>query len=113
MTQPRWSNSKTAAGLVLVVLFALWPQRAYAQADRGMHLALGLHPSHLIAFYLAANNVCFLTTYGTLLAAVSFGQTGTTQIGKYQLNHSFMLPSMVTVVTGIIIALALNAVIGI
>src|SRR4030095_136116 len=32
----------------------------------------------------------FLPTYGTLLAAVSFDQTGTTRIGNYLLNHSFM-----------------------
>jgi len=44
-----------------------------------------------------------------LLAAVSFDQTGTTRIGKYLLNHSFMLPGMVTVVSGIVIALALNS----
>lgn len=76
-------------------------------------LALGLQPSHLIAFYLAANSVFFLPTYGTLLAAVSFDQTGTTKLGKYLLNYSFMLSGMVTVVMGIIIALGLNAVIGI
>ena len=74
-------------------------------------LALGLQPARLVAFYLAANSVFFLPTYGTLLAAVSFDQTGTTRIGKYLLNHSFMLPGMVTVVTGILIALALNSVI--
>jgi len=72
-------------------------------------LALGLQSSHLVAFYLAANSVFFLPTYGTLLAAVSFDQTGTTRIGKYLLNHSFMLPGMVTVVSGIVIALALNS----
>ena len=76
-------------------------------------LALGLRPSHLIAFYLAANSVFFLPTYGTLLAAVSFDQTRTTKIGKYLLNHSFMLPGMVTVVSGIIIALGLSSVVHI
>jgi anaerobic C4-dicarboxylate transporter-like protein len=74
-------------------------------------LALGLQTSHLVAFYVAANSVFFLPTYGTLLAAVSFDQTGTTRIGKYLLNHSFMLPGMVTVVTGVLIALALSTVI--
>jgi anaerobic C4-dicarboxylate transporter DcuA len=75
-------------------------------------LAMGLQPSHLIAFYLAANSVFFLPTYGTLLAAVSFDQTGTTKIGKYLLNHSFMLPGMVTVVSAIVIALALKPLVG-
>jgi len=75
-------------------------------------LAMGLQSSHLIAFYLAANSVFFLPTYGTVLAAVSFDQTGTTKIGKYLLNHSFMLPGMVTVVSAILIALALNPLVG-
>jgi anaerobic C4-dicarboxylate transporter DcuA len=70
-------------------------------------LALGMQPSLLIAFYPAANGVFLLPTYGTLLAAVSFDQTGTTRIGKYLLNHSFMLPGLVTMVTAIAIALLL------
>ena len=73
-------------------------------------LALGMKPLLLIALYPAANSVFFLPTYGTLLAAVSFDQTGTTRIGKYLLNHSFMLPGMVTVVTAIVIALSLTVV---
>jgi len=71
-------------------------------------LALGLHPALLIAFYPAANGVFFLPTYGTVLAAVSFDQTGTTKIGKYLLNHSFMLPGLVTVISAILIALLLG-----
>lgn len=70
-------------------------------------LALGMPPALLIAFYPAANSVFFLPTYGTLLAAVSFDQTGTTKIGRFLLNHSFMLPGLVTVVTAIAIALLL------
>ncbi len=101
-----------AAGL-FVLSNLLFSAAATVVIFMPLGLALGLRPSHLIAFYLAANSVFFLPTYGTLLAAVSFDQTGTTKIGKYLLNHSFMLPGMVTVLTGIIIALALNAVIHI
>ena len=71
-------------------------------------LALGLSPALLIAFYPAANSVFVLPTYGNLLAAVSFDQTGTTRIGKYLLNHSFMLPGLVTVVAAIVISLSLS-----
>ena len=60
------------------------------------------------ALYPAANGIFFLPTYGTLLAAVSFDQTGTTKIGKYLLNHSFMLPGLVTITSTIIIALLLS-----
>jgi len=70
-------------------------------------LALGMPPSLLIAFYPAANSVFFLPTYGTLLAAVNFDQTGTTKIGRYLLNHSFMRPGLVTMATAILIALLL------
>jgi anaerobic C4-dicarboxylate transporter DcuA len=71
-------------------------------------LAVGLPPYLLVAFYPAANSVFFFPTYGTLLAAVSFDQTGTTKIGKLLLNHSFMLPGLVTVVSSVIIALSLG-----
>jgi anaerobic C4-dicarboxylate transporter DcuA len=73
-------------------------------------LALGLQPMLLVALYPAANSVFFLPTYGTLLAAVSFDQTGTTKIGKYLLNHSFMLPGLVSTVAAIILALSLSAI---
>ena len=73
-------------------------------------LALSLPVSMLIAFYPAANGVFFLPTYGTLLAAVSFDQTGTTKIGKYLLNHSFMLPGLVSMVSAVIIALILSTI---
>jgi len=74
-------------------------------------LALALPTRFLIAFYPAANSVFILPTYGTLLAAVSFDQTGTTKIGKYLLNHSFMLPGLVTVISAIVIALVLSAIV--
>lgn len=75
-------------------------------------LALQLPTRYLIAFYPAANSVFFLPTYGSLLAAVSFDRTGTTRIGKYLLNHSFMLPGLVTVISAIVIGLILSAIIS-
>jgi anaerobic C4-dicarboxylate transporter-like protein len=71
-------------------------------------IAVGLPPYLLVAFYPAANSVFFFPTYGTLLAAVSFDQTGTTKIGKLLLNHSFMLPGLTTVITSVVVALALG-----
>ena len=72
-------------------------------------MAIGLPTPLLIAFYPAASGNFFLPTYGTVLAAVSFDQTGTTRIGKWVLNHSFMRPGLVTMVSSILIALALSA----
>ena len=45
--------------------------------------------------------------HGTVLAAVSFDQTGTTHIGRYLLNHSFMLPGLVTTFCATLAALVL------
>src|SRR5262245_275108 len=73
-------------------------------------LALALPTKFLIAFYPAANSVFVLPTYGTLLAAISFDQTGTTKIGKYLLNHSFILPGLVAVFSAIVIALVLSTI---
>lgn len=64
-------------------------------------IALGLSPVALIAAFPAVNGYFFLPTYGTLLAAISFDQTGTTRIGKYVLNHSFMLPGLVSTIVAI------------
>ena len=75
-------------------------------------LALELPTRYLIAFYPAANSVFFLPTYGTVLAAVSFDRTGSTRIGKYLLNHSFMLPGLVTVISAIVIGLVLSSILS-
>jgi anaerobic C4-dicarboxylate transporter DcuA len=54
------------------------------------------------------NGNFFLPTYGTVLAAVSFDATGTTRIGRWLVNHSFMRPGLVTtaVATGAALVLA-------
>jgi anaerobic C4-dicarboxylate transporter DcuA len=73
-------------------------------------VALGMPAWQLIGFYPAAAGNFFLPTYGTLLAAVSFDGTGTTTVGTYLVNHSFMRPGLVTMVSATIIGLALSSV---
>ena len=86
----------------------LFSQAATVSLLMPVGLALGLPVPLLIAFYPAAAGLFFLPTYGTVLAAVSFDQTGTTRIGKYLLNHSFMRPGLVTTVSTLVIALLLS-----
>jgi anaerobic C4-dicarboxylate transporter DcuA len=71
-------------------------------------IALGVGAPVLIAVFPAVNGYFFLPTYATLLAAISFDQTGTTKIGKYVLNHSFMLPGMVATICSVIIGLVIG-----
>jgi len=72
-------------------------------------VALGLPAHLLIGTYPAVNGNFFLPTYGTVLAAVSFDQTGTTKIGRYLLNHSFMIPGLVTTATATVVGLILSS----
>ena len=44
---------------------------------------------------------------GTVLAAVSFDRTGTTRIGSWVINHSFMRPGLVTTIVATCASLAL------
>ncbi len=71
-------------------------------------LALDMPTPLLIALYPAVNGIFFLPTYGTMLAAVSFDRTGTTRIGKYVVNHSFMLPGLVTTISAVLLAFAFS-----
>lgn len=96
-----------AAGMFLLSTM-LFSQTATVALLMPIGLALGVSVPLLIAFYPASNGLFFLPTYGTILAAVSFDQTGTTKIGKYLLNHSFMRPGLVTLVTAVLISLVLS-----
>lgn len=74
-------------------------------------VALGIGAPALIAMFPAVSGYFFLPTYATLLAAICFDQTGTTKIGKYVLNHSFMRPGLVATISSVIIGFVLAKVV--
>jgi anaerobic C4-dicarboxylate transporter len=90
----------------------LFSQAATVVTLMPVGLQLGLSPALLVAMYPAVNGAFFLPTYGTVLAAVAFDQTGTTRIGKYLLNHSFMRAGLVTTISATLLALLLSRVVG-
>src|SRR6185312_1971910 len=95
-----------ALGLfVLSILLA--SQAATVVTLMPVALGIGLGAPLLIAMFPAVNGYFFLPTYATMLAAISFDQTGTTRIGKYVLNHSFMLPGMVATTSSVTIGFVL------
>ena len=71
--------------------------------------AIALPPAVFLGVYPAVNGTFFLPTYGTVLAAVSLDQTGTTRIGKLVLNHSFMLPGIASTLASTAVALVLTS----
>jgi len=88
----------------------LYSQASTAKALMPLGLSLGLPPAFLIGIFPAVNGHFFIPGYPTLLTAIQFDRTGTTRIGKYVLNHSFMLPGIVTVVTSVIAGLVLQSI---
>ena len=95
-----------AAGLFVLSLL-LFSQAAAIAILGPVAVAIGLPAPLIVGAYPAVNGNFFLPTYGTVLAAVSFDQTGTTRIGRYLLNHSFMRPGLVATATSTVAALAL------
>jgi anaerobic C4-dicarboxylate transporter DcuA len=85
----------------------LYSQAATVAALMHVGVGLGISLPLLIAMFPAVNGYFFLPTYGTIVAAISFDQTGTTGIGKYVLNHSFMLPGLVATAATLSIGLAI------
>ncbi|SKA34261.1 anaerobic C4-dicarboxylate transporter DcuA [Chitinophaga eiseniae] len=88
--------------IALFILSALlFSQAATTKALMPLGLSLGILPAHLVAMFPAVNGDFFLPGYPTLLAAINFDRTGSTQIGKYLVNHSFMIPGIVSVAVSV------------
>lgn len=93
-------------GLALFVMsILLFSQAATIRAMLPLGIALGISPYMLIALFPAVNGYFFIPNYPTVVAAINFDRTGTTHIGKYILNHSFMMPGLVA--TGVSVGLGL------
>ena len=88
-------------------LALLYSQAATVRAIVPLGIALGISPMMLIALFPAVNGYFFIPNYPTVVAAINFDRTGTTGIGKWILNHSFMMPGMVATIVSIVIGLLL------
>ena len=85
----------------------LYSQAATVRALVPLGIALANSPYMLIALFPAVNGYFFIPNYPTVVAAINFDRTGTTGIGKWILNHSFMMPGMVATIVSIVVGLLL------
>lgn len=93
-------------GIALFLMsILLFSQAATVRALLPLGIALGISPYMLIALFPAVNGYFFIPNYPTVVAAINFDRTGTTHIGKYILNHSFMIPGLIA--TGVSVLLGL------
>lgn len=94
-----------------VALFAmsilLYSQAATIRAIAPLGIALGISPWMLIALFPAVNGYFFIPNYPTIIAAINFDRTGSTRIGKWVLNHSFMMPGLITTAVSLSVGLLL------
>ena len=72
-----------------------------------MALQLGVDPVVIVGFIGASYGYFILPTYPSDLAAIGFDPTGTTRIGKYIVNHSFLVPGLIGVATSCLVGTVL------
>jgi len=105
---------QTSPWLLAVVLFfaaaLLYSQAATAKALMPAALAIGVSPLTAVAAFPAVSALFVLPTYPTLLAAVEMDDTGSTRIGKYVFDHPFLVPGVVNIVTSVVLAYLIGAV---
>ena len=69
---------------------------------------LGIPGPVLLGVLPAVYGYFFIPNYPSDIATVNFDRSGTTVIGKYLLNHSFMMPGLICVTTSTIVAYLLT-----
>ena len=103
--------------LAVALFFAsmlLYSQAATAKAIMPVVIAaLGITATNadsayiLVASFAAVSALFVLPTYPTLLGAVQMDDTGSTRIGKFVFNHSFILPGIIAIVFAVALGFAI------
>jgi anaerobic C4-dicarboxylate transporter DcuA len=101
----------SAPWLFAFALFALsvllYSQAATVRALMPLGISLGIPAPALMAMFPAVNGYFFIPNYPTIVAAINFDRTGTTRIGRFVLNHSFMVPGLISTAGAIAIGFLL------
>ena len=83
-------------------------QGAVVVAMLPLAYSLGIPGPVLLGVLPSVYGYFFIPNYPSDIATVNFDRSGTTVIGKYLLNHSFMMPGLVSVVVSTLIGLLLT-----
>lgn len=74
-------------------------------------LSLGLSPALLIGIMPSCYGYFFIPNYPSDIATCTFDVSGTTKIGRFYFNHSFMVPGIIGVVSACLIGYGLATII--
>lgn len=89
----------TYAVMLLLISKFVNSQAAALVAFVPLALNIDVNPAIILAFAPACYGYYILPTYPSDLAAIQFDRSGTTHIGKFVINHSFILPGLIGVFT--------------
>ena len=103
----------TYAVALLIVSKLVNSQAAAISAMVPVALSIGVHPGYVVAFAAACYGYYILPTYPSDLATIQFDRSGTTKIGKYVINHSFILPGLIGVSVSCLVGYLIAAARGI
>lgn len=93
----------TYALVLFIVSKLVNSQAAALAAIAPVGVSLGVDPKVMIAFLPACYGYFILPTYASDLACIGFDRSGTTRIGKFVINHSFIIPGLIGVGTGCLV----------
>ena len=95
--------------VALFILSAvLFSQGATVTALVPMGIGLGISPADLVWMFPAVSGYFMIPAGGAIIGCVAFDRTGTTQIGKFVFNHSYMLPGIVTTLSQLAIGYVIS-----
>ena len=83
-------------------------QAATAKMMLPVAITMGLPVPLLIGIMPATYAYFFIPNYPSDIATVNFDPTGTTKIGKYYFNHSFMVPGLIAVAVSCLVGIGLS-----
>ena len=112
LTQTLNEHPWTYALMLLLVSKFVNSQAAALAAFVPLALKIGVSPGVIVAFAPACYGYYILPTYPSDLAAIQFDRSGTTKIGKFVINHSFILPGLIGVISSCIVGYVLASVKG-
>lgn len=102
----------TYAMVLLLVSKLVNSQAAAVATIVPVALAIGTPPGLVVAFSSACYGYYILPTYPSDLAAIQFDRSGTTHIGRFVINHSFIIPGLIGVITASVVGYFLGLAYG-
>lgn len=86
-------------------------QGAVVVAMLPLAYSLGIPGPILLGVLPSVYGYFFIPNYPSDIATVNFDRSGTTKIGKYLLNHSFMMPGLVSVGVSTLVGLLISSIV--